>query len=226
ATRCTNREQLARWVDDAFAGDDPEAQRVAEEADRFLSSGETGGFRAWLDARTPFDHLDADEAGDAVSLLTFHAAKGREWWGVVVTGVEDGLVPHSSAVSTAQQHEEARLFYVALTRAGRHLHLTHAASRGGRAAAPSRWLASVDATIDRSPATPPPPRPTVAADPMVALRQWRAAVAVASGQPERAVCPDRVLRSLLTNPPADHVELAARLGITASAAQRLRPLPA
>ncbi|MEY4338676.1 MAG: ATP-dependent helicase, partial [Actinomycetota bacterium] len=40
ATRCTNREQLARWVDDAFAGDDPEAQRVAEEADRFLSSGE------------------------------------------------------------------------------------------------------------------------------------------------------------------------------------------
>lgn len=226
ATRCTNREQLARWVDEAFAGNDPETQRVAEEADRFLSSGETGGFRAWLDARTPFDHLDADEAGDAVSLLTFHAAKGREWWGVVVTGVEDGLVPHSSATSTAQQHEEARLFYVALTRAAHHLHLTHASSRHGRTSTPSRWLARVDATIDRSPPSPPPPRPKVDADPMVALRQWRAAIAAASGQPELAVCPDRVLRSLLAQPPADHIELAARLGITPSAAQRLRPLPA
>lgn len=225
ATRCTNREQLAAWVDDAIIGGDPDAQRVAHEADRFLSSGETGGFRAWLEAHTPFDHLDRDEAGDTVSLLTFHAAKGREWWGVVVTGVEEGLVPHSSASSQRQLHEEARLLYVALTRAGTHLHLTRAASRGGRGTSPSRWLATVDATIDRSPITPPPVRPPSPVDPLLALRRWRAGIAAAAGQPDAAVCPDRVLRSLLADPPADHVELAARLGITPEAAKRLRPLP-
>ena len=225
ATRCTNREQLAQWVDQAFAGDDADAFRVAQEADRFLTSGEPGGFRAWVEARSPFDHLDTDHSDDAVSLLTFHAAKGREWWGVVVAGVEDGLVPHSSAHSKEQLHEEARLFYVALTRAGHHLHLTHATARRGRPTAPSRWLGSVDATIDRSPPVAPPVRPIPASDPLTALREWRSAVAAASGQAEHAVCPDRVLRSLLSNPPTDHADLAARLGITVSAAQRLRPLP-
>ena len=86
------------------------------------------------------DELLAEQRSEAVSLLTFHAAKGREWWGVVVAGVEEGLVPHSSAASAEQLDEEARLFYVALTRAAQHLHVTCAARRGTRPASPSRWL--------------------------------------------------------------------------------------
>ena len=66
-----------------------------------------GAARAWLDARAPFDELLAEQRSEAVSLLTFHAAKGREWWGVVVAGAEDGLVPHSSA-STPDQLEIGR----------------------------------------------------------------------------------------------------------------------
>lgn len=225
ATRCTNREQLAAWVDAAIADGDPVAHRVAIEADRFLTSAEPGTFRSWLDARTPFDEIDDDQHHDAVSLLTFHAAKGREWWGVVIVGADDGLVPHSSAVTPAQLAEEARLFYVALTRAEHHLHLTHCAQRGGRATAPSRWLPAVIDTIDDTPPVPPPPRAPRPVDPMVPYREWRAAVARASGQPERAVCTDRVLRSLHERPPAGPEELAERLGITVTAATRLRPLP-
>ncbi|MCB0984299.1 MAG: ATP-binding domain-containing protein, partial [Ilumatobacter sp.] len=144
--------------------------------------------------------------------LTFHAAKGREWWGVFVTGVEEGLVPHSSAMSPAQQAEEARLAYVAVTRAAHHLVLTAAEERNGRTAAPSRWIdAIVESAVADRPAPPPAPRRRVV-DPLAPYTAWRAAVARASGQPERAVCSDRVLRSLLEDPPADASALATRLG--------------
>ncbi len=225
AHRAGSREALAAWVETQFAQGDDLARRVAAEADRYLTSGEPGGFRAWIDARTPFDDLEVADRREAVALLTFHAAKGREWWGVFVTGAEDGLVPHSSAAGPAQMAEEARLFYVALTRASQRLVISSAASRGGRPAVPSRWLEAVAATsADDLPVPPPEPRPA-RTDPMAAFVGWRAAVAKASGQPERAVCSDRVLRSLQLDPPADHIALAARLGITPSAAARLRPLP-
>lgn len=228
ACRCMNREQLAAWVEAAFADGGPIRQRVAEEADRFLTTQEPGTFRAWLDVRNPFDDDDAAHPSDAVALLTFHAAKGREWWGVFVVGANEGLVPHSSAASAEQLAEEARLFYVALTRAEHHLVVSHTTTRGDRTAVPSRWLAAVAATVGDQRAVPPPASPTwrrAPADPMLPLQQWRAAIARVSGQPERAVCTDRVLRSLLESPPADTKELAQRLGITETAAARLRPLP-
>ena len=225
AYRCTSREALAVWVDASFTEGDELTRRVAEEADRFLSSGEPGLFRTWVELRDPFDDLDPDDDRDAVALLTFHAAKGREWWGVVITGAEDGLVPHGSASSPAQMAEEARLFYVAITRAAQHLLITHCAQRQQRGAAPSRWLQAVtDSTADDVPA-PPPVRTVRTPDPLQPYREWRAAVARASGQPETAVCNDRILRTLATEPPATPAELAQRLGITETAAARLRPLP-
>ena len=124
-------------------------RRVALEADRFLASGEPGTFRSWLEARAPFDDLDDRHTSEAVSVLTFHAAKGREWWGVVVAGAEDGLVPHSSATTPAQLSEEARLFYVALTRARQRLILSHADARtlrGNRMySIPSRFIDEIPA---------------------------------------------------------------------------------
>ncbi len=55
--------------------------------------GDGATFRAWVATTNPFD----DASTDGVVLLTFHAAKGREWHTVVVTGVESSLVPHKSA---------------------------------------------------------------------------------------------------------------------------------
>ena len=133
AVRTGGREQLAAWIDAVWASDDadPIRMRVAEEADRYLTSGDSGGLQSWLDARQPFEDLETDDGQPAVALLTFHAAKGREWGAVVVTGVEAGLVPHSSSGSTAQRAEESRLFHVALTRAADELVITSADTRGG-----------------------------------------------------------------------------------------------
>jgi DNA helicase-2/ATP-dependent DNA helicase PcrA len=228
ATRCTNREQLAALAESIWSSDevDPIRIRVAEEVDRFLSSGERGGFRAWVDARHPFDDLDVDEGEGAVALVTFHAAKGREWSGVVVAGVEEGLVPLSTAGTPAQKREEARLLYVALTRASEELVVTWAASRKRRPSKESPLLAAVRATTAADAATPPPPAVRAARrppDPLVPLREWRTSVARAGGVPDTAVCSDATLRGLLDRPPADAADVAVRLGLTPAAAERLAP---
>jgi DNA helicase II / ATP-dependent DNA helicase PcrA len=226
AHRAGSREQLAVWAETAFEDADPLRRRVAEEVDRYLSSGEAGTFRTWVEAHTPFDDLTVPSR-EAVAVLTFHAAKGREWGTVIVTGAEEGLIPHGSSASAAQRAEEARLLYVALTRAEHDLTITYSRRRKDRVAAPSPWLPAVEASGAADIAVAPPPRPLSrsAADPLVALRAWRAAVARVGGVPELAVCNDRVLRSLLVEPPRDAADLAARLGLSVSAAGRLRPLP-
>ena len=77
---------------------------------------------------------EADE-GDGpaeaqVWLMTLHAAKGLEFPTVVMTGVEEGLLPHSRSMdSPSQLEEERRLCYVGMTRAENRLVLTAAQRR-------------------------------------------------------------------------------------------------
>lgn len=71
-----------------------------------------------------------DPSVDAVTLLTLHAAKGLEYPVVFITGVEDGLLPHSRTFSEPEEMaEERRLLYVGLTRAKDELYLTYAFRR-------------------------------------------------------------------------------------------------
>jgi DNA helicase II / ATP-dependent DNA helicase PcrA len=76
---------------------------------------------------------DADDLGESVqgvSLMTVHAAKGLEFDYVFITGLEEGLFPQRKERSTrAEEEEERRLFYVALTRARKKLYLSYALSR-------------------------------------------------------------------------------------------------
>ncbi len=63
---------------------------------------------------------DADAAGDGedrVALLTVHVSKGLEFPHVIVLGLEQDLFPHRRPDQPADEEEERRLFYVALTRA-------------------------------------------------------------------------------------------------------------
>jgi len=110
--------------------------------------------------------------GDAVRILTAHRAKGLEWNVVVVAGVQEGIWPDlrmrssllgmdelmdaaagvlvpgtgtdamAAALAAKLLNEERRLFYVAVTRARRHLVVTASGSDDSQER-PSRFLAEL-----------------------------------------------------------------------------------
>lgn len=88
-----------------------------------------------------------DPRAARVTLMTVHAAKGLEWDVVFMVGCEEGSFPHPAA----PDDEERRLFYVGMTRARTHLHITYAESRtvhGERAARHlSPYLRDIDAVL-------------------------------------------------------------------------------
>lgn len=93
-----------------------------------------------------------DESLDNVTLLTLHAAKGLEFSVVFITGLEDGLLPHSRSFGEPDaMAEERRLLYVGLTRAKDHLFLSYAFRRSlyGESipGLPSRFLADIPAEL-------------------------------------------------------------------------------
>jgi superfamily I DNA/RNA helicase len=61
--------------------------------------------------------------------MTVHAAKGLEFSFVFVPGMEHNIFPHERAIQEGNTEEERRLFYVALTRARKNVHLIHARTR-------------------------------------------------------------------------------------------------
>lgn len=70
-----------------------------------------------------------DHRVEKVALMTMHAAKGLEFPVVFISGCEDEWIPYRSTTRPADMEEERRLFYVAMTRAKRHLFLTSAGTR-------------------------------------------------------------------------------------------------
>jgi DNA helicase-2/ATP-dependent DNA helicase PcrA len=109
------------------------------------------GLSGFLEEVSLVSDLDrADFGSNAVTLMTIHAAKGLEFPVVFMTGLEEGIFPHSRALYNANElEEERRLMYVGMTRAKQELYLMHAMTRtlyGGRLAnPPSRFLACIEA---------------------------------------------------------------------------------
>ena len=94
------------------------------------------------------DQDDVDESQSRVTLLTLHAAKGLEFPVVFLTGLEDGVLPHSRSLDDGEEMaEERRLFYVGLTRAKDRLYLSHAFRRtffgDSSVSVPSRFLKDI-----------------------------------------------------------------------------------
>jgi superfamily I DNA/RNA helicase len=92
-----------------------------------------------------------DRRKNAVTLQTIHSAKGLEYPFVFVAGVEEGLLPHDRSIKENSLEEERRLFYVAMTRAKRHLTLfeAHARVKHGRErmSVTSRFMKDIPAEL-------------------------------------------------------------------------------
>src|SRR5207249_9410021 len=85
-----------------------------------------------------------DDDAEGVTLMTLHSAKGLEFPAVFLTGMEEGVFPHSRSMDDAEElEEERRLCYVGITRAEQRLWLSYALHRriqGYGLGAPSRFL--------------------------------------------------------------------------------------
>ena len=97
------------------------------------------------------DELALERGKGGISLMTAHAAKGLEFDAVFVVGMEQGLFPSLRNEEARDPEEERRLFYVALTRARKHLFISYAYERtkyGSREGAiPSEFLSDIDTRL-------------------------------------------------------------------------------
>ena len=133
-TRLENLEELIAASEEFIAARDLEGTPATLEA--FLDS-------VSLVADT--DELDPEAAG--VTLMTLHSAKDLEFPVVFLTGLEEGVFPHSRSMGDREElEEERRLCYVGLTRARARLFLSHALHRriqGYGVGEPSRFLLEI-----------------------------------------------------------------------------------
>lgn len=92
-----------------------------------------------------------DSRGNCLVLSTVHQAKGLEWSVVFVMNLIGDAFPHVFATTVEEVEEERRLFYVAITRAKKHLILTYPLSifkyDGFKETEVSEFISGVDQTL-------------------------------------------------------------------------------
>lgn len=172
-------DELVFRFTEAFYGDyaaetfDNAKQRL-EDVDELMNfSAKYRNTADFLSEMALLTNLDAEQnrhAGapaDAIRLTTVHQAKGLEWKAVFVLWLVDGMFPAAKSLEeAANEAEERRLFYVAVTRAKDYLWLCAPRMRKARDGGvmmcmPSRFLDEIDPELlqlDKAGGFAPPPR--------------------------------------------------------------------
>jgi DNA helicase II / ATP-dependent DNA helicase PcrA len=141
------------------AEDTPEAYSRIENLQELVNAAMDSRDRAetldqFLDHAALIADADDFDARAQITLMSLHAAKGLEFPLVFLSGLEEGLFPHSRTMMDPDQvEEERRLCYVGMTRAMDQLILTRAVYRRRygmdlpEASVPSRFLEEVPAAL-------------------------------------------------------------------------------
>nr|WP_311733870.1 DNA helicase PcrA [Streptosporangium becharense] len=123
------------------ASDDPQDESRLENLDELISvasefeeanpEGTLVEFLEQVSLVADADQIPAADGGQGVvTLMTLHTAKGLEFPVVFLTGMEDGVFPHTRSLGEPKElEEERRLAYVGITRAEKRLYLSRAAVR-------------------------------------------------------------------------------------------------
>ncbi|MBC3185876.1 ATP-dependent DNA helicase UvrD2 [Corynebacterium sp. zg-331] len=213
------------------------AEELARDIPDLDLRGLLGELRRRADSKQP-------PTVQGVTLASLHAAKGLEWDAVFLVGATDNMLPISHAIKAGahQIEEERRLFYVGITRARQHLHVSWSLARqeGGRASRKrTRFLDGITPELD---VREVPPRGTrskrcrVCGRPLHAatektlgrhedcpaerdaavfegLRAWRSALAQEMQVPAYIVFTDATLVAIAEALPATERELLAISGV-------------
>lgn len=99
--------------------------------EQFSEKNPQDSLREFLDTTALVSDLDnLEDSRGILPLMTLHTCKGLEFDGVCMIGVENGLLPHASSLSSTEEfEEERRLCYVGITRAKSRLMITNAMRR-------------------------------------------------------------------------------------------------
>jgi DNA helicase-2/ATP-dependent DNA helicase PcrA len=135
-------------------------KELANAAQDAQERGET--LHEFLDHAALVSDADSYSAEAQVTLMTLHAAKGLEFPLVFLTGMEEGLFPHSRTFTDPTGlEEERRLCYVGMTRAMDTLIMTRARYRRRygsdmpESSIPSRFLEEVPSRLVEDLGSPP-----------------------------------------------------------------------
>lgn len=106
-------------------------QELLSVTEQFELGNENKSLAAFLEQVALISDIDTyDESGNAVTMMTLHAAKGLEFPVVYMTGMEEGIFPHRRSLEDRDElEEERRLCYVGMTRAQDELTFTYAHQR-------------------------------------------------------------------------------------------------
>jgi len=147
---------------DLFNGNSPEEKSRYENLEALLNGikeftetavneNKTSTLVDYLENVSLLTDLDNDKPEDRnkVTIMTMHSAKGLEFNNVYIVGVEEELFPSKMSFESPEElEEERRLFYVAITRARKRVHISFAQNRyrwgTPTSCQPSRFLRDID----------------------------------------------------------------------------------
>lgn len=211
---------------------------LAELVEQIVNTREAANLREVVYSLTRRAEAKQPPAVDGVTLASLHAAKGLEWDAVFLVGLQEKSLPISHAIKAGDEQieEERRLFYVGITRAREHLHLSWSLARqegGNKNRTRSRFLDGLvpELEVEKSPQrlkrnrscrvcgnpldTPAEKalgrhadcEPDYDEELFGALKRWRLDVSRAAGQPAYLVFSDATLLAIAEAMPADVPEL-------------------